>query len=146
MGFKDINLFEIQVTNAFINKDNPYTPDAPESNIVAIWSANGRAIPDYAQRLNASRTKGYSTLDFRIDKKWFGKKTTWNLYFDVQNVTATAISRPQTLLDRPLDASKKPIGEAPIFTDANGIKRYKTKVVDDNVGNATPSIGLQVDF
>ena len=124
----------------------PYTPDAPESNIVTIWNANGRAIPDYANSLNARRTEGYATFDFRIDKKWFGKKATWNLYFDIQNALGAAVSRPQTLLDRPLDANKKPIGEAPIFTDSKGLKRYKTKIIDDNMGNATPSIGLQVDF
>ena len=124
----------------------PYTPDAPESNIIDIWNANGRAIPDYTNQLNAGRTKGYSTLDFRIDKKWFGKKATWNLYLDVQNLTGTAVSRPQTLLDRPLDVDKKPIGEAPTFKDDKGLGRYKTKVINDAVGNATPSIGLQVDF
>jgi hypothetical protein len=124
----------------------PYTPDAPESNIVALWDVNGRALPDYTNQLNARRTAGYTTLDFRIDKKWFGKKVTWNLYFDLQNATGTAVSRPQTLLDKPLDANQKPIGDAPIFTDAAGLKRYKTKVINDNQGNATPSIGLQVDF
>ena len=124
----------------------PYTPDAPESNIVTIWNANGRAIPDYANSLNARRTERYATFDFRIDKKWFSKKATWNLYFDIQNALGAAISRPQTLLDRPLDANKKPIGEAPVFTDAKGLQRYKTKIIDDNMGNTTPSIGLQVDF
>ena len=124
----------------------PYTPDAPESNVVAIWNANGRAIPDYANKLNANRTKGFSTFDFRIDKKWFGKKATWNLYLDIQNALGSVVSRPATLLDRPLDANNKPIGEATIFTDSKGISRYKTKVIDDSSGNATPSIGLQLDF
>ncbi len=124
----------------------PFTPDAPESNVVAIWNTNGRAIPDYANNLNANRTKGFSTFDFRIDKKWFGKKTTWNLYLDIQNALGSTVSRPATLLDRPLDANKKPTGEAPIFTDSKGIARYKTKIIDDASGNATPSIGLQVDF
>ena len=124
----------------------PYTPDAPQSNIVAIWNANGRAIPDYANQLNTARTKNYATFDFRIDKKWFGKKTTWNLYLDIQNALGVAVSRPQQLLDRPLDSNKKPIGDAPIFTDAKGISRYQTKFIDSAAGNATPSIGLQVDF
>ena len=68
------------------------------------------------------------------------------MYFDIQNALGAAVSRPLTLLDRPLDANKKPIGDAPIFTDAKGLQRYKTKIIDDNMGNATPSIGLQVDF
>lgn len=124
----------------------PYTPDAPESNIVALWNVNGRAIPDYTNQLNTQRTNSYATFDFRIDKKWYGKKVTWNLYFDIQNALGATVARPVTLLDRPLDADKKPIGEAPTFTDAKGILRYKTKVINDTSGNATPSIGLQVDF
>jgi hypothetical protein len=124
----------------------PYTPDAPESNIVAVWNINGQAIPDYANQLNAARTNGYATFDFRIDKKWFGKKATWNVYFDIQNALGAVVSRPQLLLARPLDANLKPIGEAPIFTDSKGIKRYKTKYIDDSNAVPTPSIGLQVDF
>lgn len=124
----------------------PYTPDAPESNIVALWNVNGRAIPDYTNQLNTQRTNSYATFDFRIDKKWYGKKVTWNVYFDIQNALGATVARPVTLLDRPLDADKKPIGEAPTFTDAKGILRYKTKVINDTSGNATPSIGLQVDF
>ncbi len=123
----------------------PYTPDAPESNIVALWQANGQAIPDYT-RLNTLRTNGFNTFDFRVDKKWFGKKRTWNVYLDVQNVLGAAVSTPQTLLNRPLDANLKPIGEAKIFKDANGVDRYETKILANTTGNRTPSIGLQVDF
>jgi hypothetical protein len=124
----------------------PYTPDAPESNIVAVWNINGQAIPDYANQLNAARTNGYATFDFRIDKKWFGKKATWNVYFDIQNALGAVVSRPQLLLARPLDANLKPIGDAPIFTDSKGVKRYQTKYIDDSNAVPTPSIGLQVDF
>ena len=102
-------------------------------------------MPDY-NRLNTARTNASSRIDFRIDKKWFARKITWNLYFDVQNLTSNAVVKPTLVLDRPLDANKKPIGNAPTFTDANGNLRYKTKVIDDTQGNATPSIGLQVEF
>jgi hypothetical protein len=123
----------------------PYTPDAANSNSVSLWQAKGQATPDYTQ-LNTLRTNSYNTFDFRIDKKWYGKKATWNVYFDIQNMLGAAVSVPRTLLDRPLDANKKPIGEALIFTGADGIPRYKTKVLDNKTGNATPSIGLQIDF
>ena len=123
----------------------PYTPDAPESNIVSLWQSNGKAIPDYT-RLNTLRADGFNTFDFRIDKKWFGAKRTWNVYLDVQNVLGAAVSRPQTLLNRPLDSKLKPTGEAKIFKDAAGVDRYETKVLENKTGNRTPSIGLQVDF
>jgi hypothetical protein len=124
----------------------PYTPNAPQSDIVEIWDALGQAIPDYANQLNAKRTNGFSTFDFRVDKKWYGKKVTWNLYFDIQNATGANVTKPLQLLDRPLDANLKPIGNAEIFTDANGVKRYKTKFIEDGNGFATPSIGLQIEF
>ena len=123
----------------------PYTPDAAASNIVALWQANGKAIPDY-DRLNTQRTGNFNTFDFRVDKKWYGKKATWNVYFDIQNVLGASIVVPRTVLNRPLDANKRPIGEAPIFKDANGVPRYETRSLDNKTGNATPSIGLQIDF
>jgi hypothetical protein len=123
----------------------PYTPDAPESNIVSFWQATGQAIPDYS-KLNTLRTNSFNTFDFRIDKKWYGKKATWNVYFDIQNMLGAAVAVPRTLLKRPLDDNKKPIGEAKIFKDANGIERYETKSLENKTGNATPSIGLQIDF
>ncbi len=123
----------------------PFTPDDPLSNAVAVWNATGRATPDYT-RLNTLRTAGFATFDFRIDKKWYGKRVTWNLYFDVQNALSAAVSRPITVLDRPLDDAKRPIGDAAVFNDAKGIARYQTRQIQDTQGNALPSIGLQVDF
>jgi hypothetical protein len=96
--------------------------------------------------LNTARTNGYNTFDIRIDKKWFKKNITWNLYFDIQNLLGAQVSRPVTLLNRPLDEKLKPTGEAKTFTDAKGLVRYETKQIQDNQGNALPSIGLQVDF
>ena len=76
----------------------PYTPDAAESNIKAIWDVNGQAIPNYAQ-LNTLRTNAANTLDFRVDKKWYGKRITWNVYVDIQNLFGATVNRPITLLD-----------------------------------------------
>lgn len=123
----------------------PYTPDLETSNQVALWQANGKAVPDYS-RLNSQRTGNFNTFDFRVDKKWYGKKATWNVYFDIQNTLGASIVVPQTVLNRPVDANKRPIAEAKIFKDANGVERYETKVLDNKTGNATPSIGLQIDF
>ncbi len=123
----------------------PYTPDALESNIKAIWDVNGQALPNYAQ-LNTLITNAFNTLDLRIDKKWYGKRITWNVYLDIQNLLGASVNRPITLLDRPLDADLKPIGEAPTFKDSKGVLRYKTKVIENKTGNTTPSLGLQIDF
>ena len=123
----------------------PYTPDAAASNIVTLWQANGKAVPDYS-RLNTERTGNFNTFDFRVDKKWYGKKATWNVYFDIQNTLGASIVVPQTVLNRPLDTNKRPIAEAKIFKDANSVERYETKQLENKTGNPTPSIGLQIDF
>ncbi|MEO0042587.1 MAG: hypothetical protein RL329_2035, partial [Bacteroidota bacterium] len=123
----------------------PYTPDAAFSNIKNIWDRAGRALPDY-NLLNTARTNAINTLDFRVDKKWFYKKTTWNLYLDIQNALGSAVAREIHILDRPLDALKNPIGEAPTYLDANGVERYRWKTIDTATGNLIPSIGLTVEF
>jgi hypothetical protein len=123
----------------------PYTPDAPESNIKAIWDVTGQALPNYSL-LNTLRTNAFNTLDMRIDKKWYGKKITWNVYMDIQNALGATVNRSITLLDRPLDANLKPIGDAPTYTDPKGIVRYKTKVIESTQGNTTPALGVQIDF
>lgn len=123
----------------------PYTPEDLNSNIVAVWNRAGRALPDY-NNLNTLRTNNIGGLDVRIDKKWYGKKTTWNLYFDIQNLLVSSITRPLMVLDRPLDSNKKPIGEAPTFTDANGLLRYQTRLLENSTGTTIPSFGVQIEF
>ena len=123
----------------------PYTPDNTQSTAVAVWNNNGRALPDYSL-LNTERTNASNRIDLRVDKKWFGKKATWNLYLDVQNVLSNAVIIPITILDLPLDANKKPIGNATTYIGKDGITYYNTKQINNTNGNATPSIGLQVDF
>jgi hypothetical protein len=123
----------------------PYTPENPNSAVVAIWNQVGRALPDY-NRLNTLRTNNIGGVDVRIDKKWYGKKATYNLYFDIQNVLVSVINRPIIVLNRPLDDNKKPIGEAPTFTDANGLLRYQTRTLDNSTGTTIPSFGVQIDF
>ena len=64
----------------------------------------------------------------------------------IQNLFGATVNRPITLLDRPLDANLKPIGEASTYKDANGVVRYRTKMIEDKSGNTTPSLGVQIDF
>lgn len=123
----------------------PYTPEDLNANIVAVWNRTGRALPDY-NNLNTLRTNNIGGLDVRIDKKWYGKKTTWNLYFDIQNLLVSSITRPLMVLDRPLDSNKKPIAEAPTFTDANGLLRYQTRLLENSTGTTIPSFGVQIEF
>jgi len=75
----------------------PYTPFSDESALIENWLVNGRGIPDY-ERLNTLRTEASSIINFRVDKKWFLKRFTLNLYLDIQNVTGDAVSQQALLL------------------------------------------------
>jgi len=94
-------------------------------------------------RLNTLRGSAVNALDIRIDKKWFLKKWSLNLYLDLQNVNGNVISQPTILLDRPLDDDLRPIGggDAPI-----GEQRYLTKELDTGSATILPTLGIVVEF
>lgn len=61
----------------------PYTPfdlNASQINYLTL----GRGVPDYSQ-LNSQRLSAFNQFDFRLDKKINFRKTTLDLYLDVQN-------------------------------------------------------------
>jgi TonB dependent receptor/Carboxypeptidase regulatory-like domain/TonB-dependent Receptor Plug Domain len=123
----------------------PYTPSQETSTLVSNWNAIGRGVPDFSQ-VNSLRLNATSIIDFRIDKKWYGKKATWDLYLDIQNIFSGQIVQSVLFLDKPLDASGNPIGEAPIFTNSKGLQQYQSKLIELKSGNSTPNIGLTVEF
>lgn len=125
----------------------PGTPYDQNSDLVINWDRNASGILDYA-RINTLRYQGGGFLDMRIDKKWFFKKWDLNLYFDVQNVLGTSISRQTLVLDRPIDEDGKPIG-AGVITNPNAPvseQRYALKSIEDGVGTVLPTIGIVVSL
>ena len=125
----------------------PFTPISERSSLVQNWLITNSAIPDYNQ-LNTLRTNASNTLDVRVDKKWYFEKWNLNLYFDVENVTANAVSIPAYILDRPLDENNRPIGggiienpEAPIDQ-----QRFKIKEINSAVGTVIPSLGVMIEI
>ena len=125
----------------------PATPFSNESDLVLNWDRNARGIPDYS-RINSLRNQAFNALDIRIDKKWFFKGWDLNLFLDIQNVTKSTIGRDQLILDRPLDADGKPIGEAVVINpDASPEQqRYRIKTINDASGTLLPTIGVIVSL
>jgi len=125
----------------------PFTPFSDASSLVANWNVNNRGILDY-NRINTLRRGPANTLDLRIDKKWFLKKWSLNLYFDVENVTANAIQSNQLILDRKRDETGKPIGGGVIVNPKAPIAehRYLLKTINDAQGTLLPTIGIMVEF
>jgi hypothetical protein len=125
----------------------PYTPFSDNSSLVANWDVNGRGIKDY-NLLNSQRANASNSLDIRIDKKWFFKKWSLNVYFDIENVTGNAVQLPALILDRPKDENGTPVGSGIIVNPSapKNEQRYKLKTIDDAQGTLLPSVGVMVEI
>jgi hypothetical protein len=117
----------------------PYTPiDVQTSSVKTVWDINGRGLPNYNQ-LNSARLKPYHQLDWRIDKKFFFKKWSLDIYFDVQNTYLFKTDQPPILLlDK--DANGNP------QTDPNKPASYKTKLLDNPTGTLLETLGIIIEF
>ncbi|MBK7184180.1 MAG: TonB-dependent receptor [Bacteroidetes bacterium] len=118
---------------------SPYTPvDAQASSIKTVWDINGRGLPDYNQ-LNTQRLKSYHQLDVRVDKKFFFKKWSLNVYLDIQNVYRSKSEQsPLLLLDRDANGNAQ--------TDPSNPAAYKTKFVENYSTVSLQTLGIIIEF
>jgi hypothetical protein len=117
----------------------PYTPyNVMLSSRKEIWDITQQGIPDW-NKLNTERNSVSHGLDIRIDKKWFLKKWSVNLYLDIQNIYNSQ-ARTQDYLDVVKDDTGKPIES---FEDPS---RYETTTIKNTSGNVLPSIGIMAEF
>lgn len=126
----------------------PFTPfDEEGSALVANWDRRGSAIVDY-NLLNTLRSQASNTVDIRVDKKWFFKKFSLNLYLDIENLTGNAIGTENLILDRELDENGTPIGSGIIVNPDDPMNewRYKLKTVSDAQGNLIPTLGVVIQI
>ncbi len=125
----------------------PYAPFDDDSSLRLNWDRNNAGIPDY-DRLNTLRSTASSTIDIRVDKKWFFDKWSLNVYLDVENITGNTVSNPQLILDRPLDENGMPMGDGIIVNPDAPYEqqRYLLKNLDASTGTPIPSIGLMVEI
>ncbi len=125
----------------------PFTPFSEASALRLNWDVNNRGIFDY-NLLNTRRRNAANAVDIRVDKKWFFKKWSLNVYVDIENLTGNAVGNEQLLLDRPLDENKRPVGPGVVVNPDAPLEqqRYKLKTINDAQGTVLPSIGLMIDF
>lgn len=125
----------------------PFTPFSDDSALVSNWDISGRPITNFGL-LNTLRAGNANTIDVRIDKKWFFKKWSLNLYLDLENITGSAVNLPQLLLDRPLDENMTPIGDGIIENPNAPIsqQRYRLKEVIDEGGTTLPTLGIMIEI
>jgi hypothetical protein len=124
---------------------SPYTPyDYNTSSIKSAWDVRGRAYYDFT-KFNAERFKPFHQLDLRIDKQYFFKRWSLNVYADVQNVYNFK-SETQDYLVREATYTGQPVENDP-YIDANGIERYRlTTVPSDGQGTVLPTLGIIIEF
>ncbi len=117
----------------------PYTPiDVQTSSIKTVWDLNGRGIPNYDQ-LNTKRLKPFHQLDMRVDKKFFLKKWSLDIYFDIQNAYQFQADQPPILLlDRDVNGNPQ--------IDPGNPAAYKTKLIDNPSRGFTETLGIIIEF
>ncbi len=122
-----------------ISGGSPYTPiDQPYSSIIEVWNANQQGVPDY-DLLNTERLPWFHQLDVRVDKKWFFKSWSLNMYLDIQNFYNFEAVKPDVLtVER--DASGDPV------VNPNDQTRYNSYFIEDAAGQVLPSIGVIVAY
>ena len=137
-GYKFKRNWEIGAKWRF-NAGSPYTPyNLTESSLIANWDVRGSGILDYSQ-LNSKRTTPVHNLDFRIDKKWFFKKWSLNIYLDLQNAYYFKAQLPD-YLDVARDNDGLPL------VDPAQPDRYLMRTLPNTTGTILPSIGVVIEL
>ncbi|HOV12400.1 MAG TPA: TonB-dependent receptor, partial [Bacteroidales bacterium] len=121
------------------SKGSPYTPyDYESTRTIANWNVRYMGIFDYEQ-LNAIRAKPFHSLDVRVDKKFFWKFLTLNIYVDIQNIYNFK-SDQAPIIDLVRDENGDPL------IDPVDPTKYQAKYIDNPAGNILPTLGLIIEF
>lgn len=117
----------------------PYTPfDVERSSLIVAWDARGQGYPDY-NLYNTERLANFHQLDIRIDKEYFFKKWSLNVYVDIQNAYGFKSKDPDVLvLQR--NENGNPI------IDPDNPNRYKLKYLPSESGTILPTLGIIIEL
>lgn len=117
----------------------PYTPyDKQTSAIKAVWDVTKQGIIDW-NRLNEARNQSSHGLDVRVDKKWYIKRISIDIYLDIQNIYAFE-AKGQSYLDARKSA------DGTLLEDPNNPNAYILDEIENRNGTLLPSIGLMIGF
>lgn len=121
---------------------SPYTPaDLMLSSLRPAWDVRGREYPDY-DRFNQDRLRSFHQLDIRVDKTYYFKKWSLNLYIDLQNVYNFKSE------NAPVYTNLDPYGNEVILNPEAPYEEqvYQLRRLDSETGTILPSIGIIVEF
>ena len=117
----------------------PYTPnDLATSLNVSNWNYKGVAVLDYNQ-LNTLRLGNFNQFDIRVDKVWYKKKWSLNLYLDIQNFFNYKYLGPPTLI-------AKQDNNGNLVKDPKNPNQYAADYLVNSSGTVLPTIGIILDF
>lgn len=121
------------------NSGNPFTPiDIATSSLIANWNISGQGVLN-PSAVNSKRTGIFHQLDIRIDKKYYFKTWTLDVFLDIQN-----FYNQTTDLAPYVDIVRNSAG-APLIDPADN-SRYVLKSVRNTTGTIIPSIGVIIDL
>lgn len=115
----------------------PYTPyDFDRSSLIEAWDAKGQGYLDY-NRYNTERLQVFHQLDLRVDKQYYFKRWSLNLYLDIQNLYNFKAQQPDVLVQE-RDSNGQPMIKDPL--------NYKLKYLPSESGTILPTIGIIVEM
>jgi hypothetical protein len=115
----------------------PYTPyDFERSSLIEAWDAKGRGYLDY-NAFNTQRLGVFHQLDLRVDKEYYFKKWSLNLYLDIQNLYNFKAQQPDELV-QVRDENGQPVIKDPL--------NYELKYLPSESGTVLPTIGIIVEL
>ena len=117
----------------------PYTPyDVGLSSRIPIWDATQQGVLDFS-RINTERLRIFTQLNARVDKRYYFKGWTLNVYFDVENALGSELPGVPFV-----DVVRNAAGQPTV--DPADPSRYLTRIVPNDGATVIPSIGVMVEF
>ena len=121
----------------------PYTPFdliASRQNYLTL----GTGIPDY-NNINTQRLNAFNSSDIRIDKKWFYKRFTLNLFLDITNwyLAKSPAQASYTFQRNATNTGFLTTDGQPIQTNGSNAIPF---LLSNNDANVTPTIGFIIEF
>ena len=123
---------------------SPYTPyDEEKSSIRPAWDSRNFPFSDFSQ-FNTLRLSNFNQLDIRIDKEYFFKKWSLNVYVDIQNVLNFKLVQQDYLTN--LDPEGNPKIDPATENLPYDQQKYILRSLPNESGTIVPTIGIIVEF
>lgn len=117
----------------------PYTPfDLNASSLIVNWESQQQGVPDFAN-INTLRLRGFNQLNVRVDKRYYFKGWTLNVYLDVENVLGSELPGPP-FVDVLRDVNGQPA------VDPTDPSRYVLRELSNDGATVLPSVGLMIEI